>query len=704
MSEAYRSSPEYYAFYAKNKSLNPRLPPPLHDAQYYAFQARAAGGMPAGPSPWSTPSVADLILGGGSTGSASKAPSDVASHASDSTVDPAGATPDLAAVAAVPALGSSSSVWAPPEVPHEPQWGARPSHTQGWGGPGVAQAAPSHEHPHMPPQPAGVTWGADGGVFRHQPPQLPTPPQQGAGWGWPPHQPGFHAAAAAAGGPGAGGLGPGMVMPIGMPPAFPVYDAEPPPPSFQQHTQHLGPYMQPYTFHSMSPPPSHPGHARGGHKPHHAHGGHSATSGHPHVPQHSQQHTLTPLTRLHQAAAAPSGRGRRGGRKASNMDGVFASCPVDLVSCPDQVPVLCRDQVGSRYVQWRYNHGTATEQDTIAEALTSCFEVMARDPFGNYAVQVIMQGRRAAHKHAMLQRVVQDGEGLCQHSFGCRVVQRALEEADASTWSALSALLHEHLLKFVSHENGNHVLQKLIQQAGSRGLVLEDMVKALLPDIVDTACHAFGCRVAQRLVECAPHDLLTPAVFPTLLRSAQRLMLDDYGNFVLQHMLLHGSESTRAKVCAALKGHYVKLSSHKCASNVMERLLERCCAVDVSAVVWELLGERKVPTGPHSPRIDKKDGFLVLAPAAAAACPVRRLLVDRYGNYVLQKALGVAPMAARVALALCIFTNSDVLASLSFGGAIVGKAMSTLQGAGVSPTGRPAATAAAAASTSSPPT
>ena len=395
------------------------------------------------------------------------------------------------------------------------------------------------------------------------------------------------------------------------------------------------------------------------------------------------------LQQLHAAAQSHStagrGRNKRKG-KTSSLDSVFAANPVDLVAFPGAVEQLAKDQTGSRYVQFRFERGSAVEAGCIAEQLLADFHAMSRDAFGNYAVQKIMDGKRHQCIEGLVAAALADCVSLAEHVYGCRVVQKAIEVCSIEQWTAVSQVLQENLMRFVYHEHGNHVVQKWVQSCPSRGRAADALmvktVASLKKHAPTLALHMYGCRVLQRLVEAAPQALLKKQLYPSLLRKAASLVLDQFGNFVLQHMLAHGDDTTRAAVAKALTPGVVKAAGHKCASNVLERLLESCAAPEVDAVVWQVL-RGPVAAAAHKQNLVSVAGFKLLQPAAARNSPVRSLLVDRFGNYVLQKALAVAPMSSRVALADAIRVNAEVLTSLSFGQAIVDRSMSILIGAGI---------------------
>ncbi len=729
--ESFRFLPEYASFYAKNKALNPRLPPPLSDSGYgFPLDSHFAPSIKV-----SAPSVADLILGGGLNGSGASSVhsvvhSDAASlSGSEHTLDPGAVGLSTrnapGEVEPSPAFDNAgANAWGNPFDGHDAhtqhtQEFDSTTQTQGNGGTRSSSAAGTPNlagvpafAPWAPPAPMHGSWSQGQQptaqdvwapkAFTAPPTSLPLPPAAGP----------F--------GPYAGQFGMHMPLPPGagmhMHMHMPMQHAHMA--AAAQGLAGMPEHMMGNMYAQFAPGTSLPMQYAGGHTftpqqqavPQHAPQQYMHIGPQTHAASgtvvHSMNGAVGSLQQLHSAVQHNAGGGgkSRGKRKnkSGTLDSVFANAPVDLVACPSAVVELARDQTGSRYVQFRFERGSAVEAGTIAQEMLADFEAMARDAFGNYAVQKIMDSKRQQCAQGLVAAALRDCVSLAEHVYGCRVVQKAIEVCDATQWQSFCAILKEHLMRFVYHEHGNHVVQKWVQSCPQRGpKAMENLVSVVgsLKGHSNTlALHMYGCRVLQRVVEAAPQPVLKKQLYPSLLRKAASLVLDQFGNFVLQHMLAHGDDSTRAAVAKALTPGVVKAAGHKCASNVLERLLECCAAPEVDAVVWQIL-RGQVSESTHKRNLVEVAGFHLLQPTVAHSCPVRALLVDRFGNYVLQKALAVAPMSSRVALADAIRVNAEVLTSLSFGQAIVDRAMSILIAAGIlRAVGAPPAPGAAASS------
>merc|ERR1719424_22581 len=85
--------------------------------------------------------------------------------------------------------------------------------------------------------------------------------------------------------------------------------------------------------------------------------------------------------------------------------------------------------------------------------------------------------------------------------------------------------------------------------------------------------HCYGCRVIQRLIEHCKEDQMAP-ILEEVLKVVPELSDDQYGNYVIQHVLSHGRNSDKQRIIAVVKANILLLAQKKCASNVVEKCFE----------------------------------------------------------------------------------------------------------------------------------
>ena len=302
---------------------------------------------------------------------------------------------------------------------------------------------------------------------------------------------------------------------------------------------------------------------------------------------------------------------------------------------------FCQDQNGSRFIQQRLELANDDEKNLITAEILPAIKSLRNDVFGNYVVQKLFEHSNYDMKTKLKQTLVGEMVELSSQMYGCRVVQKALERMNDEDLIKLLSEFHSPVLACIHDQNGNHVIQKIVEVVSSRSKTYhsEDKGKAVkfsmelrfildcvIDNIVPLSCHPFGCRVLQRILEHCVESQKSMAL--DCIQKFLRVLLDDqYGNYVIQHVLQFGRKSDRDVVLNIVaENGILGLSRQKFASNVIEKLLKYGNGDHRNAIVREMLkivDDKTVETG---------------------RCSIVLLMVrDAYANYVVQTTLDVVP-------------------------------------------------------------
>lgn len=97
--------------------------------------------------------------------------------------------------------------------------------------------------------------------------------------------------------------------------------------------------------------------------------------------------------------------------------------------------------------------------------------------------------------------------------------------------------LKDSIIECINDQNGNHVIQKCIEKMPC------DTIDFIIQPVIDNACelcvHTYGCRVIQRVLENS-NDKYTRPILDQILAEIHTLTKDQFGNYVIQHILEHG--------------------------------------------------------------------------------------------------------------------------------------------------------------------
>jgi mRNA-binding protein PUF3 len=199
-----------------------------------------------------------------------------------------------------------------------------------------------------------------------------------------------------------------------------------------------------------------------------------------------------------------------------------------------------------------------------------------------------------------------------------------LEHVLVEQQAELTKELAADVYKVITDQNGNHVIQKVIELVPRQ--YLDFIMNALRGQVTTLSTHQYGCRVVQRMMEYGT-EADKAAIVRELHPSAHILLTDQFGNYVAQHVIRKGKPEDREKMIRLVMGQLIELCKHKFASNVVET----CIEAGSPALVTEIR-ERFVTPG--------EDG----------TSPLPQLMRDNYGNYVIRKSPRVIPCPPRFVL------------------------------------------------------
>jgi len=301
---------------------------------------------------------------------------------------------------------------------------------------------------------------------------------------------------------------------------------------------------------------------------------------------------------------------------------------------------FCQDQNGSRFIQQRLEVADSAEKHMVMSEVLPSVRILRNDVFGNYVVQKLLEHGDAEIKALLRDTLIGEMLPLSLQMYGCRVIQKSLEALSDDDAIPLLAEFHGNVITCIHDQNGNHVMQKCIEvmsnkakKGGSNGSVYSKQIDFIIDDVMTNvealSCHPYGCRVLQRMLEhCVDHQRTRVL---DKVSSSHRMLLDDqYGNYVIQHVLQFGRNSDRDSILGiVVENGLLTMSRQKFASNVVEKLLKYGSASQRNAIVREML---KPPQENDS---ENGNSSVVLL-----------MVRDAYANYVVQTTLDVVPEGA----------------------------------------------------------
>jgi len=322
------------------------------------------------------------------------------------------------------------------------------------------------------------------------------------------------------------------------------------------------------------------------------------------------------------------------------------------------IVLFCRDQDGSRFIQKQLDYG-----DNVAlifrEVLPAASELMC-DVFANYVVQKLFDTADEERRLILSQLIQGQVLHLATQTYGCRVLQKALDSVHPRFMGFVAEELRDHIPACVLDQNANHVVQKVIERMPTKVQFVAD---AFLGNMHTLCCHAYGCRVMQKLFEAcyyaddrvaenpvAPTDLRP--LYAAVLRHTDEFVVNQFGNYVVQHAIINSPTPLKLQFVSLLLPRIAELSKSKFGSNVAEKVIE-VSNEEQRTEILNFLSETH-GSGTEPPRIV-------------------HMMRDAFGNYVVQRLLDRSAAPLQQCIMERVVPHLVFIAETSFGKHLLGR-------------------------------
>ncbi|KAL9296588.1 hypothetical protein ACSQ67_022484 [Phaseolus vulgaris] len=319
----------------------------------------------------------------------------------------------------------------------------------------------------------------------------------------------------------------------------------------------------------------------------------------------------------------------------------------ELSEIAGHVVEFSADQYGSRFIQQKLETATTEEKNMVYQEIMPHALALMTDVFGNYVVQKFFEHGLAAQRRELANKLLGHVLTLSLQMYGCRVIQKAIEVVDLDQKIEMVQELDGNVMRCVRDQNGNHVIQKCIECVPEDAIHF--IVSTFFDQVVTLSTHPYGCRVIQRVLEHCNDPTTQQKVMDEILGAVSMLAQDQYGNYVVQHVLEHGKPHERSSIIKELAGKIVQMSQQKFASNVVEKCLTFGGPSERQLLVNEMLGST-----------DENE-------------PLQAMMKDQFANYVVQKVLETCDDQQRELILSRIKVHLNALKKYTYGKHIVAR-------------------------------
>ena len=270
--------------------------------------------------------------------------------------------------------------------------------------------------------------------------------------------------------------------------------------------------------------------------------------------------------------------------------------------------IFGRDQGACRYIQKLLDQNPLEAMNYLYIPLCHNILQLINDPFGNYLIQKIIILLNEEQLINILQIITPNFFAICCNNHGTRVLQKLIDTTSSPKVVNLLFQLFEPLITQLLKElNGTFVLQKFAEVHREYSPQINEIIVENSPSL---STHRHGCCVIQKYLEIKD-PTMTPKLLDKLIDNCLVLIIDQFGNYVIQTILLMGNKVYGNKLARRIAENVVYYAKHKYSSNVVEKCFDYCDGQDL----YNLMS-----------LVQKKENLT-------------ELILDEHGNYVVQKVL-----------------------------------------------------------------
>ena len=270
---------------------------------------------------------------------------------------------------------------------------------------------------------------------------------------------------------------------------------------------------------------------------------------------------------------------------------------------------IAKNQNGCRYLQKRVENNKDLVPTLFFPNILGHFPELSNDQFGNYYIKVIIKYLPNDMINKLISLMHQFFAKIGTNQYGTKVMQYLIEFLnDEKNLILFIEKIIPHVVNLINDLNGIHIIQKLI-------CIKSQYIQIIYNTIYNNIELISVTRDGSNFIIKKLFDILDEKNLIMLLNSInqklEKIITDQYGNYIIQNIITKFNLMLKYQIIENIIKNLVTFSNQKFSSNVVEKCLE---------------GELK---GNVIDEILKYNNFELI-------------LLNEFGNYVIQKALNKA--------------------------------------------------------------
>ena len=282
-------------------------------------------------------------------------------------------------------------------------------------------------------------------------------------------------------------------------------------------------------------------------------------------------------------------------------------------SITENIRLMLKDQKGSKYFQKKIEEKSPEFLAKLYEKIKNhLFEIMT-DQYGNYVIQKFLEYCDKKLISDMFSKLSNTLYEISINNYGTRPIQKMIENLSSNMSlqdiNIILSMTKGNVLDLIKDINGNRVIQSIIQNIKNKEL-LSPLYKELNDNINEILKTKSGCCVFSKVIlNITENDL--NLIVDNIIPNFTNLINDEFGNISLKRIIKLNNENYNNKFFSCIKDNITQLSCQKFSSNVIEACIDNNTSLKKKTI----------------DKLIENDSI------------ISKLILDQFGNYIVQKAL-----------------------------------------------------------------
>jgi len=301
---------------------------------------------------------------------------------------------------------------------------------------------------------------------------------------------------------------------------------------------------------------------------------------------------------------------------------------------------MAKDRTKCRQLQTEIEEGNQEFRNMVFRAISSSLLSLICDGAANFVLQKLLEYITPENKKLFLDAFQTNLLQIVDNQCGCRVVQKFIECSEKPLIDSLFLIALPSLIPLCQSLNGNRIVQLFIDALPERVPLI---IQTIHPKVCDLVVDNCGCRVVQHLFTPYDAEKLKPLI-REVMKDSPVLAKNQYGNYVIQNIIEEGTDQQFVEILESFKKDFYDFSTHKFASNVIEKCIKKADSDQQTQIFREIIGS---------------DGYY-------HKDRIKHMIGDQFGNYVIQRIIEYGSKGQKDAIAQVLFENYQSLSHVNF--------------------------------------